>query len=112
MTDNDPIRLKDAAEQFGLTVGELRAEAGRGRLAIYRIGKRDYTTANDIREMVEQCRVERKDRAFTVTRRATSGPSATAAASCDSAQQAILKLRNSSRSTSPASTGPRLARVR
>ena len=112
MNDNDPIKLKDAAEEYGLTVSTLRAEAGRGRLAIYRIGKRDYTTRADIREMVELCRVEQKAPGFTVTRRAANTSSETAAASLDSAQQALLKLRNTSRNTSQANTGPRLARVR
>jgi hypothetical protein len=55
MTD-DPfaLTLKDAAERYGFTVATLRAEADRGRLALYRIGKRLYTTPADIRTCKEK----------------------------------------------------------
>jgi Phasin protein len=56
--DNDAITLKDPAKRFGFSVSTLRTEADRGRLTIYRIGRRYYTTPADIREMVLQCRVE------------------------------------------------------
>lgn len=110
--ENDPITLADAAAHFGLTVWTLRAEADRGNLTIYRIGRRLYTKPCHVREMIELCRVERKDPASIVTRRAASTPSETARASLDSAQQALLKLRNSSRTTSQTSTAPRQARGR
>jgi Helix-turn-helix domain len=55
--DDDTITLKDAAKLFGFSVSTLRTEADRGRLTIYRIGNRYYTTPADIREMVNQCRV-------------------------------------------------------
>jgi len=58
--DNDAITLKDAAKRFGFSVSTLRTEADRGRLTIYRIGRRYYTTPVGIREMVLQCRVEHK----------------------------------------------------
>jgi Helix-turn-helix domain len=58
--NNDAITLKDAAKHFGFSVSTLRTEAERGRLTIYRIGRRYYTTPADIREMVLQCRVEYK----------------------------------------------------
>ena len=109
--DDRPLTLADAAETFGLTVAALRAEHARGRLSIYKIGKRHYTTQADIREMVELCRVEQKGQGFTVTRRAASTSSATAAASLDSAHQAMLKLRNTSRTTSLESIGQRLAKM-
>jgi hypothetical protein len=59
------LTLKDAAERYGFTVATLRAEIARGRLTRYRIGKKDWTTPADIREMIEQCRVEPKAPAFT-----------------------------------------------
>ena len=62
--DNDTITLKDAASHFGYTVSTLRAEASRGHLTIYKIGKRLYTTPADIREMVGKCRVEQKAQGF------------------------------------------------
>src|ERR1035437_1651872 len=67
MTDNDTITLKDAASHFGFSVYTLRAEAERGHLTTYKIGKRLYTTPADIREMVSKCRVDQKVRDFTLT---------------------------------------------
>jgi hypothetical protein len=101
MTD-DPLALtlKHAAERYGFTVATLRAEAGRGRLALYRIGKRLYTTPADIREMVQSCREEPKAPAFTVTRRAVNTSLETDRASLDLAQQVLLRLRSTSRNTS------------
>ncbi len=58
--DRDVFPLKDAAERFGFTVSTLKAEAGRGRLTLYKIGKKLYTTPADIHEMVNRCRVEQK----------------------------------------------------
>jgi len=110
--DHDTITLADAAQHFGYTVETLRAEHRRGRLALYRIGKRLYTTPADIREMVQACRVEQKAPASIVTRRAASTRYETERASFDSAQQALLKLRNNSRNTSRPSTAPRQARGR
>lgn len=110
--DDDAITLKDAAQHFGYSVSTLRAEAGRGRLTIYKIGKRYYTKPADIRKMVELCRVEQKAHACIVIRRAASTSSETARASLDSAQQALLKLRNTSRNTSQPNTAQRQARGR
>ena len=81
MTDDRPMRLKDAAEEYGMTVSTLRAEHERGRLAIYRIGKSDYTKRSDMDAMVDLCLVEPKAPAFTVTRRAVNTSSETARAS-------------------------------
>jgi hypothetical protein len=105
--DNDTITLKDAAQHFGFTVWTLRAEAERGRLTIYKIGKRYYTTPADIREMVNQCRVDRKGRDFTLIRGGDSGSSATerASSALAAANETVLRLRNSSRNTSAGSTG-------
>ena len=62
-TDPDtPLRLKDAARigfpGGGMTVTGLRGEAKRGRLLIWRIAGKDYTSLSEIRKMLEQCRVE------------------------------------------------------
>lgn len=107
-SDNDAITLKDAANHFGFTVATLRAEAKRGRLEIYMIGKRHYTTPANIREMVQQCRVVPKERAFTSTRSETNGSSATdrASSALAAANETVLRLRNSSRSTSATNTSP------
>jgi hypothetical protein len=53
--DDEPIPLADACKLFPharLTVSTLRAEADRGRLEIFRLGKRDYTTPRAMNEMV------------------------------------------------------------
>jgi hypothetical protein len=113
MTD-DPLALtlKDAAERYGFTVATLRAEIARGRLTKYRIGKKDWTTPADIREMLELCRVEQKAPASIVTRRAVNTSSATERGSLDSAIEAVARLRNTLLTTSCPSTGQRQARVR
>jgi hypothetical protein len=112
MTD-DPLALtlKDAAERYGFTVATLRAEHQRGRLALYRIGKRLYTTPAAIREMLSQCLVEVSAPASIVTRRAVNTSSEMAHASF-AAEQALLRLRSSSRNTSRPSTAQRQARGR
>lgn len=102
MTDDDAIPLRDAAERFGFTVSTLRAEANRGRLTIYKIGKRLWTKPADIRRMVEECRVEQKARDFILIRNESSGSSATdrASSALAAANETVLRLKNTSRSTS------------
>lgn len=104
--DNDAITLKDAASHFGFTVGTLRAEAERGHLVIYKIGKRYYTTPADIREMVNQCRVDQKARDFTLIRGGNSTSSGTdrASSALAAARETVMRLKSSSRNTSAEST--------
>lgn len=99
---DDPITLKDAASHFGFSEWTLRTEADKGRLTIYRIGRKDYTTPNDIREMVHLCRVEKKAPASTLIRSVSNGSSETDRASSAqaAANEAVMRLRNSSRNTS------------
>jgi hypothetical protein len=106
--DDEAITLKDAAERFGFTVSTLRAEAGRGKLTIYKIGRRFYTTPADIRNMVVQCRVEQKGRDLTSIRSAGSGLSETDRISAARAalEETLLQLKRSSRNTSATSTVP------
>lgn len=107
--DNDTITLKDAAQHFGYTVWTLRAEAERGRLTIYKIGKRYYTTPADIREMVSKCRVEQKGHGFTLIRNEDNGSSATdhASSALAAARETAQALKRHSRNTSPTSTSQR-----
>ena len=110
-----PMSLKHAAELFGIGVATLRAERNRGRLHIFRIGRQDMTTIADMREMVERCRDAAKVPAYTsISREVRRGntPYETAAASLDSAEQTLLKLRSDFRNTLRGSTSPRQARVR
>jgi hypothetical protein len=103
--DQDPIPLKAAARQFGFTLSTLRAEAGRGRLTIYKIGKRLYTSPNDIREMVKQCRVEQRGRDFTLTSNDSNGSSETerASSALARARESVARLKSISRNTSATS---------
>ena len=104
--DNDPITLKDAAQHFGFTVLTLRAESDRGRLTIYKIGKRYYTTPADIREMVTKCRVEQKGQGFTLIRNESSGSSETdrALSARARALETVMRLKSTSPNTSGTST--------
>jgi hypothetical protein len=99
--DSDTITLKDAAQHFGFSVYTLRTEADNGRLVIYKIGKRYYTTPADIKEMVNQCRVDQKAQGFTSIRRAINGPSETerSSSALAAANESAQRLKNSSRNT-------------
>jgi hypothetical protein len=87
MTDERPITLAEAAAEYRLTVSTLRAEAARGRLDIFRLGKRDYTTPQAMRDMVRKCQDAARLRASTSTNQEASGSSETDRAS--SAQAAL-----------------------
>jgi hypothetical protein len=80
MTEDDLITLKEACGLYpraNLTVSTLRAEAQRGRLEIFRLGRRDYTNAEAMREMVRRCREEDPRRDCISTRPEDSGSSVT-----------------------------------
>jgi hypothetical protein len=114
-TETDlPLTLTEAVDMFfpgKATVATLRAEAARGHLTVFKIGKRLYTTRAAMREMIELCRVP-KALASTSTPAVSSGSSETEQIS--SAQAALeltlAELKNSSRSTSAGSTHPSRAR--
>lgn len=68
MSDAPLITLKSALsyfEQGTMTVSTLRLERDRGRLQTYRVGAREFTTIEDVRRMVDQCRVDRGGRIST-----------------------------------------------
>jgi hypothetical protein len=66
MKDDDPITLKTAAADFGVPIGVLKANGIAGKLEIYKLGTRYYTTPNAVRNWVQSCRVEPKAPGFTV----------------------------------------------
>jgi hypothetical protein len=79
--DDAAIPLRDIPALFPesrFTLSTLRAEASRGRLQIFRVGRRDYTTPADVREMIRRCRADDHRRAFISTRQGVNGSSATA----------------------------------
>lgn len=106
--DDDTITLADAAKHFHFSVYTLRAEADRGRLTIYKIGNKYYTTPGDVRKMVEQCRVEQKVHASISTRNVRSGSSETerASSALAAANEIALALKSGSRATSAGSMSP------
>lgn len=108
MKDDDPITLKTAAADFGVPIGVLKANGIAGKLEIYKLGTRYYTTPNAVRNWVQSCRVEPKAPGFTLIRRASNGSSATerASSALAAARETAAKLKSSSRNTSARSTSP------
>lgn len=49
---DDPITLAEACRITGLPLSRLRLQSARGRLGIFRIGSRDYTTVKDLQSML------------------------------------------------------------
>jgi hypothetical protein len=80
----------------------LRAEAARGRLTTYRIGRRDFTTRRDLRRMVELCRVEREAHTYTSIPKDEHGRSETelALSAQAAAKTSVERLKLLSRNTS------------
>ena len=74
-----PLTLKEACAVYGdtFTPATLRAEAERGRLEIFRLGKRNYTTLSSLREMVIQCQEEGRRQGSTSMKREANGLSET-----------------------------------
>lgn len=112
--DEAPMTLAEACETVfrgAMTVATLRAEAARGRLAIFRIGRRLYTTHASVREMIELCRVEPKVRGSISIKREATLSSETVRRSCALAalDQTLSALKGSSPNTFPASTSRRRA---
>jgi hypothetical protein len=82
-----PLTLAEAAELYRLKISTLRAEAARGRLDVFRIGRRDYTTLESLKGMVLRCQEDARRRASTSTQNESNGSSETTRAS--SAQAAL-----------------------
>jgi hypothetical protein len=109
MTDDEPMPLADLCREFPksrITPDTLRAEAGRGRLDIFRVGRRDCSTKSLVREMFRKCQDAARLRASTSTESEKSGLSETERAS--SAQvalsQTVAALKSGSRNTTGKST--------
>ena len=114
---DEPITLKEACAvhyRNRIKVASLRAEAARGRLDIFRVGRTDFTTLKNIREMERRCRVEKQARASTLTGPESNGSSETERLS--SAQAALSltveRLKGSSQNTLAASTPRNRVRTR
>ncbi len=111
--EDRPITLKEACEYFGghITPHALRAEARRGLLPIFRVGRRDFTTLADVREM---CRAKQDRRAFGSTRPAGNGSSEMGLSASERASvlRQKLKLVSASDYISAANTARQMARTR
>jgi hypothetical protein len=109
IADDEPLPLVEACKLFPyarLTPSTLRAEATRGRLVIFRLGKRDYTTFASMKDMVRKCQDAAQPRVSTSTPSASSGLSETDRVSSAQAalSQTVAALKNSSPRTSERST--------
>jgi hypothetical protein len=92
--DDDPDRLLTLNEAAAFIPGAgahtLRAEHQRGRLAVYRIGRRVYTTPRDVEEMIKRCRVHASPHASGSTK--TGAPGASSTARAKSARDALGQI--------------------
>jgi hypothetical protein len=111
-----PIKLSRAVElafpDGGMTVSGLRHERDHGRLVIFKVAGKDFTTLADIDRMIEKCREDQKARGSISKARdqpetgnppsAPSGSSETAGSSAALAQARakVEKLKRPSRPTS------------
>jgi hypothetical protein len=112
MTDlhERPLTLKEAGDLYRLKVSTLRAEAARGRLDIFRLGKRDYTTLESLRSMVRKCQDAARARASTSTGNESNGLSEMERAS--SAQAALKQTVTALKQGLPRISGKNTARSR
>lgn len=115
--DTDPITLAEACETIfrgSMTVATLRAEAARGKLAIFKIGRRIYTTQASVREMIALCRVAPKDRGCISIAKETNTSSETVRLSCVQAalDTKLRELKSSLPNISSRNTDRRPARHR
>jgi hypothetical protein len=113
-----PLRLGAAAEHFGLTAGALRAEARRGRLVIWRVAGKDWTSLAEIERMFQQCRVLpevpgfgsdrlERERAIGLSSNPSGSSETEAVASALAAARTIAqRLKNNSPPTSPPNISP------
>ena len=77
---DEPITLADACKLLPhakLKLSTLRSEAARGRLEVFRLGRRDYTTPEAMRKMVRLCRENDPRRDCISTAQDNNGLSAT-----------------------------------
>ena len=107
--DERPLTLREAADLYRLKISTLRAEAARGRLDIFRLGRRDYTTLESLRKMVRLCQESARHRASTSTADASNGLSETERASSARAalNQTVVALKGGLPNISGRNTGRR-----
>jgi len=108
---DDLLRLEDAAKlgfpHIHMTASGLRTEAKKGRLALYRVAGKDFTTLADIERMKEKCRIQERASASTSREQGATAKASSLNAACgafetdasksalDSARARLTTLRNS-----------------
>jgi hypothetical protein len=105
VSDDEMLTLPEACELFFRGKNKpatLRAEARRGRLTLFRIGRRDYTSRKELKRMVEKCRVEREAHTYISIQKDEHGQSETELASSAqaAAKASVERLKLLSRNTS------------
>ena len=116
MSPDDPIPLKEACRDIlggRWTPATLRAEADRGNLVIFRLGRTDCTTPADLERMVQACRENRRVRGSTWTRDEANGSSETdnATSALAALRQSTAALKRSSQTTSGKNTNRRVGQT-
>lgn len=115
------IRLAEAAAYYGLTVSALRNEGKRGRLAVWRVAGKDWTSLAECERMFDRCPVAVKEPA-SISAPAGSAPASASpppgSSSMDEAKLALASALASARAlkgglpnTSPKNTSPKDANV-
>lgn len=109
MSPDDPITLDAACKLYPdsrFTPSTLKIAAGKGKLAVFRLGRRLHTTKASMDEWVRKCQDEGRHRASISTEYETSGLSETERASIalDALAEIERELKRSSPPTSPKST--------
>ena len=104
MTDDDALTLREACQlhyRNRIKVATLRAEAAKGNLDIFRLGRTDFTTIKDLREMERRCRAAKLARGSISTRSESNGLSETARISSaqDALRRSVSGLKDTSRNT-------------
>jgi len=117
VTDDDPITLQEACALYpaaSFKVATLRAEAERGRLDIFMLGRRYHTTPAAMREWVRRCQDAAPRPGFTSIPGAASGLSETDRASSAQAalNQTVIMLKSGSQNISGKNTNRSVARRR
>ncbi len=88
VTDDTPLRLDQAVDIFfyegsGITVSSLRREHKRGRLQVFTIAGKQFTTLAYLRQMMEACQVPSKTGGLVPSPHAATPPAAPPAGSSE-----------------------------
>lgn len=73
--DTDPITLQQACELVfdnAITPAALRAEAKRGNLNMFKVGRRHFTTRHDLKEMQKKCRLDLAEKDLVSTSKSSA----------------------------------------